>query len=104
MDRLAVAQDKLTASLELLPAILLEPFVEPKLRHFHSRKRAMTGREAAEDQERDRIKQRQRAAIQAQTDHVGITAIVHEYQYVYSVSTRISTKLYINRGTHVPLS
>ena len=57
VDKLSVAQDKLTESHQLLPATLLEPLVEPKLRAFPTgRKRAMTGREATEQQERDQAR------------------------------------------------
>jgi hypothetical protein len=67
IDKLNMAQDKLTESHKLMPSTLPEPLVEPKLRVFpNSRKRAMTGREAAEEQERDEARQRRRAAIQAQ--------------------------------------
>jgi hypothetical protein len=49
VSKLNVAQDKLKESRRLLPAALPEPLIEPKLRAFPtSRKRAMTGREAAE--------------------------------------------------------
>jgi hypothetical protein len=69
-DKLAIAQDKLTASHDVLPATLPEPLVEPNVRQFPiGRKRAMTGREAAEEQERDEARQRRRAGIQAQADH-----------------------------------
>jgi hypothetical protein len=69
-EKLAVAQDKLTASLNALPLTLPAPLVEPNLRQFpSSRKRAMTGREAAEQEERDKARQRRRAAVQAQEEH-----------------------------------
>jgi hypothetical protein len=69
-DKLGVAQDKLTASLEALLLTLPEPLVEPNVRQFPtSRKRAMTGREAAEEEERNKARQHRRAAIQAQTEH-----------------------------------
>jgi hypothetical protein len=68
-DKLNVAQDKITASLDALPLLLLKPLVKPNLRHFPlSRKRAMTGREAAEAGERDKARQRWRAAIEAQDE------------------------------------
>jgi hypothetical protein len=42
--------------------MLLKPLKEPNLQAFPtSRKRAMTGREAAEQQERDEARQRRRA-------------------------------------------
>jgi hypothetical protein len=69
-DKLTVAQDKLTASLERLPATLLVPLVKPNVRQFPTiRKQAMAGREAAEEQERDKRRQQQRAAVQAQAQH-----------------------------------
>jgi hypothetical protein len=69
-DKLAAAQDRLSASLIALPATLPKPLVEPNVRQFPiGRKRAMTGREAAEEQERDEAQQRRRAGIQAQADH-----------------------------------
>jgi hypothetical protein len=53
-EKLNVAQDKLTTSLNALPLTLPKPLIEPNLRQFpSSRKRAMTGREAAEQEERD---------------------------------------------------
>jgi len=49
---------------------LPEPLVEPNVRQFpSSRKRAMTGREAAEQEERDKARRRRRAAVQAQDEH-----------------------------------
>jgi hypothetical protein len=43
-----------------------EPLVDPNLRHFpSSRKRAMTGLEAAEEEEADKRRQRRLAAIAA---------------------------------------
>src|SRR5271154_3283607 len=69
-EKLTVAQDKLTASLDALPLTLPAPLVEPNLRQFpSSRKRAMTGREATEQEERDKARQRRRAAVQAQEGH-----------------------------------
>jgi len=62
VDKLNVAQDKLTKSHKLLPATLPEPLVKPKLRAFPtSRKRAMAGREAAEQEERDQARAQRRA-------------------------------------------
>lgn len=70
IDKLNAVQDKLTESRQLFPSTLPEPLVEPKLRVFpSSRKRAMTGREAVEEQERDEARQRRRAAIKAQEEH-----------------------------------
>lgn len=52
-----------------MPAELLSPLKKVALRQFlTSRKRAMTGREAAEEQERDEARQRRRVAVQAQND------------------------------------
>lgn len=49
-----------------MPAQLPSPLKKVALREFPtSRKRAITGREAAENQERDKARQRRRAAIQA---------------------------------------
>src|ERR1700722_10688314 len=75
-ERLTVAQDKLSANLALLPATLPEALVEPKPRQFPtSRKRAMTGREAAEEQEADERRQRRIAAV---TDQGGEARAKHE--------------------------
>lgn len=65
-DKLTIAQDKLTKSRQLMPAKLPSPLKQFVLREFPtSRKRAMTSREAAEEQERDEARRRRRAAIQA---------------------------------------
>jgi hypothetical protein len=82
VDKLNVAQDKLTESRQLLPATLPEPLVEPKLRAFPtSRKRAMTGREAAEQQERDQARARRRAQQQ------------HDENEMWAVQMRLETQL-----------
>jgi len=48
-----------------------EPLVEPSLRHFpSSRKRAMTGLEAAEEEEADKRRQRRLAAHAAEADRL----------------------------------
>jgi hypothetical protein len=62
VDKLSVAQDKLTESRQLLPAMLPEALKELGLSLFlDSRKRAMTAKESAEQQEKDRERQRRRA-------------------------------------------
>ena len=69
-DKLVSAQDKLTKSHQLMPPELPSPLKKAAIREFpNSRKRAMTGREAAEEQERDEARQRWRAAIEAQEEH-----------------------------------
>jgi hypothetical protein len=66
-DKLALAQDKLTESRQQMPATLPSLLKKVVLREFPtSRKQAITGREAAEEQERDEARRRRRAAIQAQ--------------------------------------
>jgi len=53
-----------------MPAELPSPLKKVVVREFPtSRKRAMTGRKAAEEQERDKARQRWRAAIEAQDEH-----------------------------------
>jgi hypothetical protein len=65
-DQLTIAQSKITAGFESLPLTLPEPLKEANLRQFpSSRKRAMTGREAAEQEERDAAWQRRREQISA---------------------------------------
>src|SRR5204863_7457675 len=60
-ERLTIAQERLSATLVQMPLELPEPLKEANLRQFpSSRKRAMTGREAAEEQERDQARQRRR--------------------------------------------
>lgn len=64
MDKLNVVQDKLTESRQFLPATLPGPLVERNLWDFStSRNRAMTGREATEQQERDQTRPRRQAGI-----------------------------------------
>jgi hypothetical protein len=49
---------------------LPKALVEPNIRQFpNSRKRAMTSREAAEEEGKDKARQRRRAAMQAQVEH-----------------------------------
>jgi hypothetical protein len=56
--------------LALLPLTLLEPLVEPNLRHFpSSRKKAMTGLKAAEEEEAERRRQRRAAAVAKQGEN-----------------------------------
>ena len=58
-EKLTIAQDRLSATLAKMPLELPEPLKEPNLRQFpSSRKRAMTGWEAAEEEERDQARQR----------------------------------------------
>jgi hypothetical protein len=69
-DKLNLAQDKLTKSRQLMPAQLPLPLKKVAVREFPtSRKRAMTGREAAEEQERDKARRRRREAQEAQEEH-----------------------------------
>jgi hypothetical protein len=85
VDKLNVAQDKLTESRRLLPAMLPEPLKEPNLRAFPtSRKRAMTGREAAEEQERDEARQRRRAQQNHDENEMWATQMVTETQLRFS--------------------
>jgi hypothetical protein len=63
-DKLSAMQDKLTESSRLMPAELPSPLKKVALQQFPtSRKRAMTGREAAEEQERGEARQCRRAAV-----------------------------------------
>jgi hypothetical protein len=56
----------LSATLAQMLLELSEPLREVNLRQFpSSRKRAMTGREAAEEQERDQARQQRREEIKA---------------------------------------
>jgi hypothetical protein len=65
-EKLATAQDKMSAALERMPLELPGPLKEGNLRQFPtSRKRAMTGREAAEEEERDLARQRRREEMNA---------------------------------------
>jgi hypothetical protein len=67
--RLNIQQDERTASLALLPLTLLKLLVEPSLWHFpSSRKRAMTGLEAAEEEESQRRRQRRAVAVAEQAE------------------------------------
>jgi hypothetical protein len=64
IDKLNVAQDKLMESRQLLPTELPSPLKTVALREFpNSKKKAMAGREAAEEKERDEARQRRRAGI-----------------------------------------
>ena len=68
-SKLAARQEERLVSLAQVPLTMLEPLVEPNLRHFlSSRKRAMTGLEAAEEEEADRRRQRRLAAVAAEAD------------------------------------
>jgi hypothetical protein len=53
---IADRQDFITLSRTILPARLPNPLVEPPLKFKGSRKRALTGREAAKDEERDKAR------------------------------------------------
>jgi len=59
-------QDFITLSRTILPARLPDPLVEPPLKFKGSRKRALTGREAAEDEERDKARTVRRNAREAE--------------------------------------
>jgi hypothetical protein len=63
-DKLTLAQDKLSTGLDALSLRLPKPLAEPNVRQFpSSRKRAITSHEATEQEERDKARQRRRAAI-----------------------------------------
>jgi hypothetical protein len=88
-DKLNLAQDKLTESWQLMLAQLQSPLKKVVVREFPTaRKRAMTSREAAEEQERDEARQRRRAAQEAQEEHdensFWATQMVAETQLRYS--------------------
>jgi len=58
-ERLLAQQDKLLASHEKFPPMLLEPLVdETPLQYRRGKRRAMTGLEIAEERERDASRQR----------------------------------------------
>jgi hypothetical protein len=70
-SKLAARQEERLVSLAQVPLTLLEPLIEPDLRHFlSSRKRAMTGFEAAEEEEADKRRQRRLAAVAAEADRL----------------------------------
>ena len=97
-ERLTVAQDKLTESRQLLPPELPEPLIEALVRQFPtSRKRAMTGREAAEEQERDERRQQLRATAKAEEEKAENehwrAVMVADIQLRHSQSQHTDTKL-----------
>jgi hypothetical protein len=85
VSKLNSAQDKLIESRHLLPAALPEPLIEPKPQAFPtSRKRAMTGREAAEQQGRDKAQAHRRAQQHQDENDMWAATMVAETQLRYS--------------------
>jgi hypothetical protein len=73
--KLLTRQDKKLKGREALPARFPDPQVQPKLTFLPGRKRALTGREAAEQQERDESLARRRAGRLANSHAAGDNAI-----------------------------
>ena len=69
--KLLTRQDEKLKGREALPARFLDPQVQPKLTFLPGRKRALTGREAAEQQERDKSLARRRAGRLANSHATG---------------------------------
>jgi len=85
VDKLNVTQGKLAEGRKALPAMLPEALARPNLWAFPtSRKRAVTGREAAEQQERDEARQRRRAQQNHEENKMWATQMVVETQLRYS--------------------
>lgn len=90
-SRLNIQYNKQTASLVLLLLILPEPLIKPNLKYFpSSRKRTMTGLEAAEEEEAERRRQQRVAAVAEQEENARDkhkereaerTAAIAEYWY-----------------------
>jgi hypothetical protein len=106
VSKLNVAQDKLTKSRHRLLATLPEPLIEPKLRAFPtSRKRAMTRREAAEQQERDKARARRRAQKHQDENDMWAATMVAETQLRYSQhESQSQTQLVLNTQLDTLLS
>jgi hypothetical protein len=105
-DKLAVTQDKLAASFDALLLTLLEPLVEPNVRQFpSSRKRAMTGREAAEQEEQDKARQCRRAQNEHDENSFWATQMVAETQLRHSQrETQLSALSQLSKTPSVKLS
>jgi hypothetical protein len=85
VDKLSAAQDKLTKSRQLLPAMLPEALKEPDLPLFlGSRKRAITARESAEQQEKDQEQQHRRAQKHQDKNDMWATQMRADMQIRYS--------------------
>jgi len=65
-DSLATNQDQKLQRLKAIPRRLPDPIVQPKVTFVPGRKRALTGREAAELQEKEEARRRRRAQIEAE--------------------------------------
>jgi hypothetical protein len=63
-DNLAQRQDQKLERLQAIPRRLPDAIIQPKVTFIPGRKRALTGREAAERQEREEARERRRAQIQ----------------------------------------
>ncbi|RFU25262.1 hypothetical protein B7463_g11084, partial [Scytalidium lignicola] len=64
-DSLASRQDRRLERLQAMPRRLPDAIIQPKVTFIPGRKRALTGREAAEQQEKEEARERRRAQIQA---------------------------------------
>jgi hypothetical protein len=65
-DNLAQRQDQKLERLQAIPRRLPDAIIQPKVTFIPGRKRALTGREAAERQEREEARERRRAQIQGE--------------------------------------
>jgi hypothetical protein len=65
-DSLATNQDQKLQRLKAIPRRLPDAIVQPKVTFIPGRKRALTGREAAEHQEKEEARRRRRAQIAAE--------------------------------------
>jgi hypothetical protein len=65
-DSLASYQDQKLERLQAIPQRLPNAIIQPKVTFVPKRKRALTGREAADYQEKEEAQERRRAQIQAE--------------------------------------
>lgn len=100
-SKLAARQEERLVSLAQVPLTMPEPLVEPNLRHFpSSRKRAITGLEAAEEEEADKRRQRRLAAVVVEADRLQDeheerdeerTAMIAEHWHQSQIQSQLSS-------------
>jgi hypothetical protein len=113
-DSLATQHDEKLERLQKLPRRLPDPLVQPKVTFVPGRKRALTGREAADLQEKEEARRRRRAQTEgekqarndARQEQYTAEALQRQNEIAEEYSQRIETQEYITQSLppYVPSS